>query len=414
MSSGSLQNISSKKKALFILTTFSGSILILEASLRLLMVFVNGPGILLYGTPFHKKHFERTYLEDVLSRDRPDAVKYLYGMKYEKWKKLRDVEMHENRSTGYTKYFPNQQKFDFDIETGERFVVKINESGFRGENFPKSKMKNHIRIACLGASSTFGYFDRDDQTYPVYMQEMLNSRKIGDYEYEVLNFGIPHLTSAEIYSLFLSEVLPLKPDIVTFYEGNNDSDPPQEWLYKSLAHAAVKKVGRYLVLARFIDSLVIQKIKIFQQSISEEEISRIKSNFIENISKINAICKEKKIIFVLSNQQKNSTIFDRNLLKTMTYQEEVEKIRHKLVNTGALVHPELAFLIHSDLMTEVENWAKVNKVHFVDIIKILNANRDVLVSWVHLSPEGNRMIADAFAEEINIIMADHSLPEGSD
>jgi hypothetical protein len=39
-------------------------------------------------------------------------------------------------------------------------------------------------------------------------------------------------------------------------------------------------------------------------------------------------------------------------------------------------------------------------VPFVDVVKALDQDRDVLVSWVHLSPRGNRMIADAFAEEI--------------
>jgi len=37
---------------------------------------------------------------------------------------------------------------------------------------------------------------------------------------------------------------------------------------------------------------------------------------------------------------------------------------------------------------------------FVNAIKKTDDDRDVLVSYVHLSKKGNRMVAEAFAEEI--------------
>ena len=61
---------------------------------------------------------------------------------------------------------------------------------------------------------------------------------------------------------------------------------------------------------------------------------------------------------------------------------------------------EVRLLVHYKLMTSLESWAKDNKVPFVDIIEKLDKDRDVLVSWVHLSPRGNQMIAEAFADKI--------------
>ena len=53
-------------------------------------------------------------------------------------------------------------------------------------------------------------------------------------------------------------------------------------------------------------------------------------------------------------------------------------------------------------MDALREWASRNNIALVDIIKILNEERDVLVSssWVHLTPRGNMLVAEAFAEEI--------------
>jgi len=58
------------------------------------------------------------------------------------------------------------------------------------------------------------------------------------------------------------------------------------------------------------------------------------------------------------------------------------------------------FLTHSKLMTDLKSWASAASAPFVDIIAATNGNRDVLLSWVHLSPRGNQMVAQAFAKEI--------------
>jgi hypothetical protein len=105
-------------------------------------------------------------------------------------------------------------------------------------------------------------------------------------------------------------------------------------------------------------------------------------------------------LFIVANQQKNSQSFDRRMLKGLTYQEEVKGVKTKLVQSGALIHPELQLLIHSTLMEDLEIWAKANQIPFVDIIGRLNQDRDVMLSWVHLNPQGNRMIAEGFAEKI--------------
>ena len=101
---------------------------------------------------------------------------------------------------------------------------------FRGRDFQTQKAPGVIRVVTLGASSTFGYYDRDEETYPFLLETLLNAESPESLRFEVINLGIPHLKMASIYQLFMAEALPLQPDIVTFYEGNNDagsiSSPP--------------------------------------------------------------------------------------------------------------------------------------------------------------------------------------------
>ena len=387
--------LSWKRRIVFYCAACAAAFLVLELCFRVFFAFYVGPSVLLYGTPLAREHVQPALAPRQVERE---AKTYMFKMSQEEWNKRRSVEIHPNELRGYSKYYPNQKRVDFDVDTGELFDVTINSHGFRGRDFAEQKDPGVIRVICLGASSTFGYFDRDDETYPVYLEQFLNERFAGKQKFEVINFGIPHLPSWQIYSLFVAEGLPLKPDIVTYYEGNNDSDPPQRWLNLSLAHAAIKKLGRYLVTAKFVDSIAS---KFLRQSLSEKAVADISNNYIHQVSKIYEECRKRGILFIAANQQRNSQAFDRAELKTMTYQQEVAKIQEKLQNSGALIHPELALLIHSVLMKRLKIWTEKNRVPFVDVIGRLDHDRDVLVSWVHLSAKGNRMVANALADKIS-------------
>jgi hypothetical protein len=208
------RKLTREKKFLFYIITLLAFSLILELSASTYFAFKVGPSVLLYGTRFHHKGIQ-------VPETRPEAKNYVSGLE---WTIQRTVISHPNKLSGYSKYFQNQKRIDFDIETGESFDVMINSRGFRGRDFADQKEPGVIRIVALGASSTLGYFDRDDETYPVYLEQMLNNKYSGELRFEVINMGIPHLTAENIYALFLDEVIQLNPDVVTFYEGNNDVD----------------------------------------------------------------------------------------------------------------------------------------------------------------------------------------------
>ena len=94
-------------------------------------------------------------------------------------------------------------------------------------------------------------------------------------------------------------------------------------------------------------------------------------------------------------------------LKGVTYQDEVDQIRALLERGESISGYELNFLVHDRLMRDLEGWARRERLPFVDIIGLLDQERHHLVSWVHLDPYANRLVASAFADEI----LRHTCPE---
>jgi lysophospholipase L1-like esterase len=89
-----------------------------------------------------------------------------------------------------------------------------NSDGFRGNEFARVKTKH--RIACVGGSTTYCIGVGDDQTWPFYLDQLLQP------DYEVLNFGIPGHSSAEHKKLLPQILARYSPDIVIFQMGLND------------------------------------------------------------------------------------------------------------------------------------------------------------------------------------------------
>ena len=377
------------KKLIFSLILLFIIFFIAEAGLRVIFAFKVGPSVLWYGTSFFTKEM---------------SAKTKMG----KWKDGSEITVghHDNKSANYSKYFPNQVRHDTD-ETGKRFRVMINSRGFRGKDFDDQKQPDFIRIVTLGASSTFGFNDRDNETYPYYMEQILNKKSNGNKEFEVINLGIPHLTTDNIYSLFINEALPLNPDIVTFYEGVNDTvvknpkgDIREQAKRVPILRSISQSVRNHLILISFLDSLTNKPVRRFTQQAFNQRIEGKSEHFLENLSKIRKECQKRGILFIVANQQVKSYLIEREDIKGITYQQEEELVKKKLSEEGKIKGPQLAFLVHCILMEDLRKWALTNNVQFVDVIEALDQDRDALLSWVHLSPKGNRVVADAFVKEI--------------
>lgn len=410
------------KKIAFYIILFLIPIIIIELSLRLFFAYKISPNVFFFGTGwFHTD----------LQKDFDPRGYYFRKMTAEK----DNVMWHRNLQQNYSKYAPGEVKTDFD-EDDKKFSIKINKYGFRGKDWEIKKKEGVIRVVTLGASSTFGYRNRDDQTYPYYLEVFLNDKGGASCRedvigFEVINLGIPHQKAFNIYALFLKEALPLHPDVVTFYEGANDVDLDQaDWkmtlqqnrflhlllsTYQELRQrfitlAFASNVANNILIkskaSRFTDKETSEKkhdspdtLETINKNI-EVSTKEIFSNFFRYLELIQNECKKHQILFIVSSQQAFSGSISRDKLNAFTYKNEVSYIKSLLVKQESISRPQYHLLCHAILMDQLAQWAKKNKVVFVDGIRALDHDRSTLLSWVHLSPRGNRILAQELATAI--------------
>lgn len=392
-STSGAQRVSRRKQLFFKLIVVAVTLLGIEAAVRGYFAMRIGPDLLLYGIASgHRELFPPP----------PTPAGHHVGE-------------HDNERQGYFKYFPHQHRSDVDIETGETFPVTINASGFRGEDFPTSKDAGVIRIVTLGASSTFGYYGRDDETYPHKLELELNRRHPAGPRYEVLNLGIPHATSAHITALFQAEGLPLQPDIVTFYEGVNDAASSARIREKMKKIDVVRHVYRRIrgtfITVALADHLLFTRASYSASAVERHVSAGRTQEFIANLEKLRRLCENNGISLIVASQQAKSKLIDREDIAGMTYAEEAAVVREKLARDGEILPPRLTFLTHADIMAAQRDWVQENNVLYADVIDVLDQRRDVLVSWVHLSPEGNALIANALADAVDQAQSQDGPPQ---
>lgn len=105
---------------------------------------------------------------------------------------------------------------------GDRTSLHINSLGFRGSEFPFAKEPGELRIACVGASTTFcAEASSDEWTWPARLQAQLEER-FPDRLIRVVNAGVPGYCIEHSLQNLRERVLPLQPDLVILYHAHND------------------------------------------------------------------------------------------------------------------------------------------------------------------------------------------------
>ena len=381
-----------------------------EVSCRVYFAFEISPRVLAYGTDAY---------ENTFGSGRRERIEQQYDRELEAWQKEEDrtntVYTQDNRMGGYRKFFPNEEKYHRDEKTGEQFLIAINSQGFRGPEFREEKAPGVIRVLTLGASSTFGFFNRENETYPYQLQRSLNNN-CGRQRFEVINFAIPRSTADNIRNMIIAEGIALDPDVMTFYEGRNDSDQvgPVDFIggikdETRLQQGVWQFLTRKIIVFRVIDLMISKNVKMTIEQSREMLQGRAEATsraFLADLEDILDLARSYDIHLIIANQQSSSRSWfqvphaEREKMRGLTYADEARQIKSRLNSGDSISGYEFNFLIHQRLMKDLGVWARRHELPFVDIINLLDNDRDHLVSYVHLDAYANRIIAEAFADEI--------------
>jgi lysophospholipase L1-like esterase len=310
-------------------------------------------------------------------------------------------------TSDYLKYEPHQGDRVTKIKVGtnpdgrpiwQEVTATINSHGFRGPEYETVKPPGTFRVVTLGASSTFGYRSRDDETYPVYLEQLLRERGDPARRFEVINLGIPHSNSTQIRNLFLAEGLALSPDVVTFYEGANDT----RLFERPLLERWFLALSERSLLASYLGTLVGDRLETFSAADVQRYLHGGGEGFVANVRTVAEACAARGIRFLAITQQMHSSFLSPAELRATTYEQEVESIQKRVARGKRLNITRLQLLVHADINRQLRAWATASGTPLVDFVQILDAagRRDLLLSWVHLDPLANQMLAEALADRI--------------
>jgi lysophospholipase L1-like esterase len=105
---------------------------------------------------------------------------------------------------------------------GSRVSIHVNSRGFRGPELDVPKPHSRIRLAFLGASTTFcAEASRDETTWPHRVTDKLRGQHRG-VEFDYVNAGIPGYRVEHARRNLEYRVKPLNPDFIMYYEATND------------------------------------------------------------------------------------------------------------------------------------------------------------------------------------------------
>lgn len=385
-------------------TTTLITLFIIESLLRLILAVRVSPDLLLYGTPWQITSLTADW-KGGISEEEYFAERH-------------NVATHDNQQEHYSKYQPHEKLKETNKE-GLLFDVRINNHGFRGDDYQLTKPPGMLRVACLGDSSTFGYGDRDDETYPEYLEDYLQKRREeiggGVTQVEVLNFGVPHMLTENMYHILINEVLPAKPDIVTVYSGMFDAAEEvdafdQEYALQGDVAARLRREHRQLVIERALGKFLVLRLidsfiplnkpaglsRDFWQAFAAGPRAR---GYLASLEKIRAACARQGVrLYVITQQAQSNRLTDEEL-HTVSYDDEIRQVLAQLQRSDATRY-EVYFLAHQLYDARLRAWAADNGVAVIDGRAALDPYRYNLWHWVHIQPEGNRVLAETVGQRI--------------
>ena len=358
------------RAALLLLWTVGWSVLLVELGVRVYFSIRVGPDVMLWGTSWHRDRARQRFMRG------------------------QNVFEHDNARPGYSKYFPGQERIDVD-RTGTPFAVAINRQGFRGRDYSLPKPHATLRVVALGASSTFGFGNREDETYPFALEHLLNERLAGspcrDFERaEVINLGIPHLDSLELAALFAAEGQAYEPDAVTIYSGYNNT--------RGLGQISISKSwSRHLLAVNFLRVAIQESASVSKPQLVAERGPRTRA-FVAGLDRILDLSRRRGIAVLPIAQQVRALSAETILELDLGYEQEMKILERKLAASGELTLLEAKVLIHRSLTRALRQWAEDNGLELIDGIALLDSRRDLLATYVHLTPLANELLALAIAD----------------
>ena len=290
---------------------------------------------------------------------------------------------------------------------------QLNNFGFRNGEVQLDKQQGVVRIACLGSSETFGYFEEPGHAWPAQLSSILNSQ--GEGRYEVMNTSIPgRLLRSNIVHL-RERVLKFQPDVVILYQGAfNYMDPgfknPSEEKPRSARNNVVRaEESRFSmelrikskardIIKSIIPDFLRNRYRKYSGMKKLHQARAIKgySQLIDKVptDRLQALHEELETFYDLCRANNSQLI-----LSTIAFDLSEEKMIEAWRFSPYL--SEKGFTEGADTLNQaIVEFAEDRQIVCVDVAGRVPKDDLHMGDYVHLTNEGAQIVAEAFAEAI--------------
>lgn len=318
------------------------------------------------------------------------------------------------KSGKYFKFPPNYVLHGAAGQADEE--ASTNSLGFRGPDFLPQKPEDVFRIICLGGSSTFGFHNSDEGTYPFLLQKLFEEEERRQPSVDVINAGFPYYNTGSILSILKEELLRYEPDLMTLYTGYNDIDWPLKtttlfnvtvWLQDhSIVYLALKQIMNsdywyYKIRIKLERMLPAESTK----EELESQADKIAGRYRKNLEEIVDIAHRHDIALIFIMQpMRNTFVWPR--VTYDSYDDEFQSASDELTRKGSLPPLRMKIITHHRLMEELVSVAEEHGILVVDNVAIVDRDRRRLASHVHLTEEGNLRLAEALKRSVEPLLED--------
>ena len=282
-----------------------------------------------------------------------------------------------------------------------KIAIAINSLGFRGDEITREKPVGTIRIACMGASTTFcTEASSNEAVWPQQLQALLNAAH-PEVRFEVINAGIPGYTLDSSVRRLEHHVLPLDPDLVLFYHANNDIAKDTEKLARQAGLVGEEKLAApapiaFLTRISLLADLALKNIRIIR-AMKEDDAGKLESlpedlpaGFVAKLGEARDLLQTRGIPMALSTF----------VVKYRPEQERDEQIVN--ANVAFYYMPWMSIDLLLDAMKRY-NDAIVDFAHARDVPVLTDtdsipADDEHFADCMHLTDAGCRRMAQRFFE----------------
>lgn len=295
--------------------------------------------------------------------------------------------------------------------------ISINSLGFRGPDIAVPKPPGTVRLAFLGASTTWcAEVSGNDYVWPHLVTVSL-SQTFPKARFDYVNGGVPGYTMNSLLRTMQYRVAPLQPDVIVIYEVSNDLSGEMRELAAQrgiIAEAKVQELtwpSRYSLLWMLVEKnlrvLNAQRIAASDQGRLEVDPRTLGEAFRRDLTQVaRAAQQHAKLVAVATfsihlrrdqsqEQQKHASSSSFFYMPFATTRLLIEGYERYNQVVREVAHETGAFLI------EGENSIPGNPVHFTDSVHFTDAGSKAMAERISqalvANPGLRKIVADTAA-----------------